>query len=116
MNAHFARPWLSALALVAATASAQSTVPTAVPPATAHKVVDASFPCQQVTCDAEMWLPAQTPAGQKPPVILIAHGFGGLKDWGLPGFCRALRAGGLCRGALRLPGLRQERGAAAPRG
>jgi pimeloyl-ACP methyl ester carboxylesterase len=94
MNAHFARPWLSALALVAATASAQSTVPPAVPPAAAHKVVDASFPCQQVTCDAEMWLPAQTPAGQKPPVILIAHGFGGLKDWGLPAFAeRFVQAG-----------------------
>ena len=59
-----------------------------------YQVVDATFPCQQTTCDAELWLPAATPAGQKPPVIVMAHGFGGLKHWGLPAFAeRFVQAG-----------------------
>lgn len=59
-----------------------------------YKVVDASFACQQTTCSAEMWLPTQTPAGQRPPVIVMAHGFGGLKHWGLPAFAeRFVQAG-----------------------
>lgn len=48
-----------------------------------YKVVDATFACQQTTCDAEMWLPLQNPGAPKPPVIIMAHGFGALKDWGL---------------------------------
>lgn len=99
-----ARPWLgTALTLLALAATpAVLAQPTPPPASTAqpsssgsgYKVVDASFACQQVTCDAEMWLPTQTPAGQKPPVILIAHGFGGLKDWGLPAFAeRFVQAG-----------------------
>ncbi|MFT3858537.1 MAG: alpha/beta fold hydrolase [Aquabacterium sp.] len=62
----------------------------------AYTVVDASFPCQQTTCDAEMWLPKVRPAGAvgKPPVIVMAHGFGALKDWGLPAFAeRFVQAG-----------------------
>lgn len=62
--------------------------------ATTHTVVDATFACQQTTCDAEMWLPAARADGQRPPVILMAHGFGGLKDWGLKPFAeRFVKAG-----------------------
>jgi pimeloyl-ACP methyl ester carboxylesterase len=49
----------------------------------AHTVVNASFACQQTTCDAELWLPVQAAGAPKPPVIIMAHGFGALKDWGL---------------------------------
>lgn len=56
-----------------------------------HTVVNASFACQQTTCDAEMWLPQGV---SKPPVIVMAHGFGGLKDWGLQPFAqRFVQAG-----------------------
>lgn len=56
-----------------------------------HTVVNATFACQQTTCDAEMWLP---PGISKPPVILMAHGFGGLMDWGLQPFAeRFVQAG-----------------------
>src|SRR3989344_8985465 len=41
-----------------------------------------TFACQQVTCDGELWLPAARAHGKKPPVIVMAHGFGGLRDWG----------------------------------
>lgn len=51
-----------------------------------YTVVNASFACQQTTCDAELWLPVQAANAPKPPVIIMAHGFGALKDWGLPPF------------------------------
>ena len=56
--------------------------------AKSHKVLDATFPCQQTTCDAELWLPLPNPGAVqgKPPVIIMAHGFGAQKDWGLPAF------------------------------
>jgi pimeloyl-ACP methyl ester carboxylesterase len=60
----------------------------------AHKVVDASFACQSVRCDAELWLPTQTAAGTKPPVIVMAHGFGGLRAWGLPAFAERFAKAG----------------------
>lgn len=48
-----------------------------------YTAVNASFACQQTTCDADLWLPIQPAGAPKPPVIIMAHGFGGLKDWGL---------------------------------
>lgn len=59
-----------------------------------YNVVNASFACQQTTCDAELWLPIQAAGAAKPPVIVMAHGFGALKDWGLPPFAeRFVKAG-----------------------
>ncbi len=52
------------------------------------------FACQQVQCDGELWLPAADAAGRKPPVIVMAHGFGGLKDWGLPAFAERFTQAG----------------------
>ena len=37
--------------------------------------VNATFACQNTTCDAEIWLPQGV---TKPPVIVMAHGFGAL--------------------------------------
>lgn len=63
-------------------------------PAKPYEVVDASFPCQQTTCDAQLWLPLQAPGAARPPVIIMAHGFGALKDWGLPAYAeRFVKAG-----------------------
>lgn len=78
------------IALAAWSLGAQAATPAAAP----YTVVNASFACQQTTCDAEMWLPA-TPAGApKPAVIIMAHGFGGLKDWGLKPYAeRFVKAG-----------------------
>lgn len=59
-----------------------------------YTVVDASFACQHTTCDAEMWLPKQAAGAAKPPVIVMAHGFGALKEWGLPAYAeRFVKAG-----------------------
>src|SRR3990167_2947401 len=56
-----------------------------------YTVVNASFACQTATCDAELWLPKGV---NKPPVIVMAHGFGGLKDWGLQPYAeRFVKAG-----------------------
>lgn len=77
---------ISALAAASMTAGAQTSAT-----ALSHSVVNASFPCQKVTCDAEMWLPNGV---SKPPVIVMAHGFGALKDWGLQPFAdRFVKAG-----------------------
>jgi pimeloyl-ACP methyl ester carboxylesterase len=71
-----------------------STLAFALSPVQAHKVVDATFACQQTTCDAELWLPHQVAGAGKPPVIIMAHGFGALKEWGLPAFAeRFVQAG-----------------------
>lgn len=57
-------------------------------------VVDATFACQQTTCDADLVLPTQVPGAPKPPVIIMAHGFGLLKDHGLAPFAdRFVKAG-----------------------
>jgi pimeloyl-ACP methyl ester carboxylesterase len=59
-----------------------------------YTFVDATFPCQQTTCNADLWLPIQPAGAPKPPVIVMAHGFGGLKDWSLPNFAeRFVKAG-----------------------
>lgn len=96
------RPILSASALALSLTLSLATAATAAPAASSasaaqtYTVVNASFPCQQTTCDAELWLPTVRPAGAsgKPPVIVMAHGFGALKEWGLPAFAeRFVQAG-----------------------
>jgi pimeloyl-ACP methyl ester carboxylesterase len=53
-----------------------------------------SFACQQVQCVGELWLPSVNASGAKPALIVMAHGFGGLKEWGLPAFAeRFVQAG-----------------------
>jgi pimeloyl-ACP methyl ester carboxylesterase len=72
--------------------SAQAQLEAAV--AKPYTVVNASFACQQVTCDAELWLPVQAANAPKPPVIIMAHGFGLLKEHGLTPFAEHfVRAG-----------------------
>ena len=62
--------------------------------ATVGTVLPMTFPCQRVTCDGEIWLPASRADGKKPPVIVMAHGFGALRDWGLTPFAeRFVKAG-----------------------
>lgn len=83
------RPLLASLATLLFGASAQAAPPS--PTAVPYTVVNASFACQTATCDAEMWLPKGV---SKPPVILMAHGFGALKEWGLQPFAeRFVKAG-----------------------
>lgn len=60
-------------------------------PAVSYQVRTAAFISQNATCDAELWLPKGV---QKPPVIVMAHGFGALKSWGLDPFAeRFVKAG-----------------------
>lgn len=54
--------------------------------APSYTSVNVKFPCQQVTCDGDLWLPKGV---SKPPVIVMAHGFGAEKDWGLIPFAQA---------------------------
>lgn len=52
------------------------------------------FPCQDTTCDGELWLPVTSDEAVKPPVIVMAHGFGALRTWGLAPFAeRFVNAG-----------------------
>lgn len=85
------RMWMllaGVLASLGSQAEAQAEV------ATPHTVVHASVPCQQTTCDAELWLPVQAAGAPKPPVIVMAHGFGATMDWGLQPFAdRFVQAG-----------------------
>lgn len=92
----------SALALVSAAADASAAPATTPAPAvpstpaapTVGRLLPMTFPCQQVTCDGDIWLPAARPDGKKPPVIVMAHGFGALRDWGLAPFAeRFVQAG-----------------------
>jgi pimeloyl-ACP methyl ester carboxylesterase len=63
-------------------------------PTVPHTVVNARFACQQTTCDAELWLPVEAAGAPKPPVIVMAHGFGATMDWGLQPFAeRFVQAG-----------------------
>ncbi|RZL10700.1 MAG: alpha/beta fold hydrolase [Rubrivivax sp.] len=88
--AAFTATVLSALAFAPSGVWAQTPAATLARPSP-YTVVDASFACQQVRCDAELWLPHGV---AKPPVIIMAHGFGGLKDWGLQPFAeRFVKAG-----------------------
>ncbi|MDE2401919.1 MAG: alpha/beta fold hydrolase [Burkholderiales bacterium] len=81
----------SALALsvgLSVTAHAQTSAPAK---AGSYKVINATFACQTTTCDAELWLPKGV---ARPPIILMAHGFGAQKDWGLLPFAeRFVKAG-----------------------
>jgi len=67
----------SAIALAACAATSSHALP--------FTTVSATFACQNTTCDAEIWLPQGV---TKPPVIVMAHGFGALKDWGLQPFAQ----------------------------
>lgn len=79
---------LSGLALAV---QAQPAPAAPAPVSVAHTTVALTFPCQATTCDGELWLPA---GAAKPPVIVMAHGFGGLKDWGLKPYAeRFVKAG-----------------------
>ncbi len=70
-------------AVPAAPATAQATA--------AHTTVPVTFACQATPCDGELWLPA---GASKPPVIVMAHGFGALRDWGLKPYAeRFVQAG-----------------------
>lgn len=83
---------LTGLSALSGLAQAQTQAPSEV--AKPYTVVNASFACQQTTCDAELWLPQQAAGAAKPPVIVMAHGFGALKDWGLLPFAeRFVKAG-----------------------
>ena len=78
INLHLWHNHLLAGVLALAFAASAQAAPTE--PALPYTVVNASFPCQTANCDGELWLPKGV---SKPPVIVMAHGFGGLKDWGL---------------------------------
>jgi pimeloyl-ACP methyl ester carboxylesterase len=86
-----AQPATPASAPATATVAATSA---AMPVSKAYTVVKASLPCQQTTCDAELWLPLQPAGAPKPAVIIMAHGFGALKEWGLPAFAERFVAAG----------------------
>jgi pimeloyl-ACP methyl ester carboxylesterase len=93
------RPLVAAIAAVLSApllALAQSSVASApvVKAATVGTVQPMGFACQKVTCDGEIWLPNTRSDGKKPPVIVMAHGFGALRDWGLTPFAeRFVKAG-----------------------
>jgi len=79
--------WLASAAALAFSAPALAAAPAPV----SYTVVHANFACQTATCDGELWLPKGV---SKPPVIIMAHGFGALKDWGLQPFAeRFVKAG-----------------------
>lgn len=76
---------------------AQASPPASVSPSAAsraaqsHTAVPVTFACQATTCDGELWLPAGV---SRPPVIVMAHGFGALRDWGLKPYAeRFVQAG-----------------------
>lgn len=53
--------------------------------------LDLRFPCGQATCAAWLYLPK---GGERPPVVVMAHGFAGTRDVGLSTFAeRFARAG-----------------------
>lgn len=102
LSRQLGRAFTVATAAAAALLSAPLMVQAQAAPAAAPVVSAASvgtvqpmaFPCQQVSCDGEIWLPAARADGKKPPVIVMAHGFGGLRDWGLAPFAeRFVKAG-----------------------
>lgn len=84
-------PWAVSLAVLFGGAVGAQAQTTAAPTSTAHTTVPVTFPCQATTCDGELWLPV---GNSKPPVIVMAHGFGALRDWGLKPYAeRFVQAG-----------------------
>lgn len=83
-----------ALSLAGSAHAAAPSAPAAQVPSLGS-VQTVTVPCNKTFCDAELWLPpAQGAAGAKPPVIIMAHGFGALRDWGLGPFAeRFVKAG-----------------------
>jgi dienelactone hydrolase len=53
--------------------------------------LDVRFPCGECTCAGWLYLP---PA-ERPPVVVMAHGFAGTRDVGLPATAESLARGGL---------------------
>lgn len=79
---------LSAFAWVAAAAVLSGAAHAAAAGAVAEPL---SVRCGGTTCDAEIRRP---PGVARPPVIIMAHGFGALRDWGLTPFAdRFVQAG-----------------------
>jgi pimeloyl-ACP methyl ester carboxylesterase len=85
---HLSRRVLQAVASAVLVLSAPSQA------ATAIGKQPVSFACQQVQCVGELWTPPTQAGAPKPALIIMAHGFGGLKEWGLPAFAeRFVQAG-----------------------
>lgn len=53
---------------------------------------DADFSSQGTRCAAWLYRPAET---ENPPVVVMAHGFGGEREWGLPSFAEHFGARGM---------------------
>ena len=45
---------------------------------------DVTFPSQGLTCAAWYYVPAGLKPGETPPVIVMAHGYSGVKEQGKP--------------------------------
>ncbi len=56
------------------------------------RVLDVRFPCSDATCAAWLYLP---PAVERPPVVVMAHGFAGTRDVALPDFAERFAAVGI---------------------
>ncbi|MEY4765760.1 MAG: hypothetical protein RI907_2433 [Pseudomonadota bacterium] len=55
-----------------------------------------SFACpQQVQCAGEIWLPEAQADGRKPPVVIMAHGFGATIEFGLKPFAERFTQAGM---------------------
>lgn len=86
---HFPVRWRMPSVVSTAVLSAVFALPAVA--AAPYKALAVSFPCQATHCDGELWLPVDA---ARPPVIVMAHGFGGLKDWGLKPYAeRFVQAG-----------------------
>ena len=56
------------------------------------KKVSAGFSTAAPRCDGELWLPDDDP---RPPVVIMAHGFGAERTFGLPAFAERFVAAGI---------------------
>ncbi len=54
-----------------------------------------AFPCQAVQCVGELWLPTSVAPGVKPPVVIMAHGFGATIEFGLKPFANRFAQAGI---------------------
>lgn len=56
-----------------------------------------NFPCSGTSCSADLYLPAAAAkaAGERPPVVVMAHGFGGQKEWALPPYAKRFAEAGM---------------------